>query len=130
MEQILAIQPLPAQTFEETLGTQDCTITLRQLANKGAVVDWTADSSITTDSPTYTTSGAQDSSQSGGLFMDLSISGSPIISGKYCNDRVNLVRAVYLGFSGWLYFADTTGAGQDPYYTGLGSRYLLVYESY
>jgi len=64
-----------------------------------------------------------------GLFISLSIAGNPIISGKYCNDRVNLIRQAYLGFKGWLYFVDSSGQGQDPSYAGLGSRYLLVYES-
>lgn len=64
-----------------------------------------------------------------GLYLSLSINGTPIVSGKYANDRVSLIREAYLGFSGWLYFVDTTGQGSDPYYTGLGSRYLLVYEA-
>lgn len=64
-----------------------------------------------------------------GLFASLSINGTPIISGKYCNDRVNLIRQTYLGFKGWLYFVDAAGKQQDPNYAGLGSRYLLVYES-
>jgi hypothetical protein len=36
------------------------------------------------------------------------------------------VRDLYLGFSGDLFFADTQGTN-DPYYTDLGTRYLLVY---
>lgn len=95
-QQILPVQPIPAQTFEVTLGTQDCTITLRQLST--------------------------------GLFMDLEVGGSPVVSGTYCNDRVNLVRRAYLGFSGALYFVDTMQQQNDPSYEGLGSRYLLVYE--
>lgn len=63
-----------------------------------------------------------------GLFIDLAVSGNPILSGRYCVDRVGLVRYAYLGFIGWLYFVDTQDSS-DPYYTGLGSRYLLVYES-
>ena len=64
-----------------------------------------------------------------GLFISLSIAGTPVISGKYCNDRVSLIRQRYLGFAGWLYFVDISGQGADPDYTGLGSRFLLVYES-
>ena len=63
-----------------------------------------------------------------GLFMDLTKNGAQVISGVYCNDRVNLVRRTYLGVGGALYFVDTSGQGTDPYYTGLGSQYLLVYE--
>lgn len=93
---VIPVQAVPAQTFQITLGTQNCTITLRQLST--------------------------------GLFLDLSVSGSPVVSGTYCNDRVNLVRRAYLGFSGSLYFVDTTHAGSDPSYDGLSTRYLCVYE--
>jgi hypothetical protein len=97
MWQTLAIQPLPAQTFNATLGAQNCTILLQQMRT--------------------------------GLFASLAIAGLPIISGRYCNDRVNLIRQKYLGFTGCLYFVDTTGEGLNPNYAGLGSRYLLIYES-
>ena len=96
-QQVLPIQPVPSQTFQATLGTQNCSITLQQMST--------------------------------GLFVSLSISGAPIISGKYANDRVNLIRQSYLGFVGWLYFVDSSGKGRDPDFSGLGSRYLLVYES-
>jgi hypothetical protein len=96
MQQVIPVQPLPAQTFGATLGGQACTITLQQMVT--------------------------------GLFVSLAIAGSPILSGRYCNDRVGLVRQAYLGFVGWLYFVDTQG-GNDPDYAGLGSRYILVYES-
>ncbi len=95
-QQSVPIQPVPAQTFEVTLGNQDCTITLTQ--------------------------------RSTGLFIDLAVAGNPVLSGTYCNDRVSLVRRAYLGFVGWLYFVDTSNAGVDPTYDGLGSRYLLIYE--
>lgn len=95
-QQVIPIQPVPSQTFQATLGTQNCSITLQWMAC--------------------------------GLFLSLSIAGSPIVSGKYCNDRVSLIREAYLGFAGWLYFVDSTGKGGDPNYEGLGSRYLLVYE--
>jgi hypothetical protein len=96
-QQVIPIQPIPSQTFQATLGTQNCQITLQQMST--------------------------------GLFASLSIDGTLIISGKYCNDRVNLIRQAYLGFTGWLYFVDTTGQQQDPNYAGLGSRYFLIYES-
>jgi hypothetical protein len=147
-QQTLPIQPLPAQTFQAALGDQNCQITLQQMST--------------------------------GLFASLSIDGNLIISSRYCNDRVNLIRQAYLGFVGWLYFVDTapgsTGESQpitplapatvstwtadsdvitadsadatadgflgnapapvvsvplglDPYYDGLGSRFILVYES-
>lgn len=96
-QQVIPVQPVPSQTFQATLGTQNCSITLQWMST--------------------------------GLFASLSINGVPIISGKQCVDRVNLIRAAYLGFKGWIYFVDSTGKGCNPNYNGLGSRYLLVYES-
>lgn len=63
-----------------------------------------------------------------GLFLDLSVAGSPTVQGVLCRDRVRLVRQAYLGFIGDLTFIDTQGAS-DPVYTGLGARYLLGYLS-
>lgn len=99
MQQTIPIQPVAAQTFQATLGAQDCQITLRQFGN--------------------------------GLYIDVlnNTTNTPIVSGRYCVDRVSIIRPAYLGFVGWLYFVDVTQAGQDPDYTGLGSRYQLVYES-
>jgi hypothetical protein len=61
-----------------------------------------------------------------GLFFDLFLNGSQIISAMLCLDRVGLVRQSYLGFIGQLAFVDTQGTN-DPYYTDLGSRYILTY---
>lgn len=61
-----------------------------------------------------------------GLFLDLLINDAPLISGIICLDRVLIVRQPYLGFVGNLIFADTLGL-EDPYYTGLGDRFELVY---
>ena len=61
-----------------------------------------------------------------GLFMDLTVNGAQILTGMICRDRVELVRYAYLGFVGQLSFVDTQGKS-DPYYTGFGSRYELVY---
>jgi len=61
-----------------------------------------------------------------GLFMDVLISGIAVISGVLCLNRVRIVRDAYLGFIGDLAFTDTQGAN-DPDYTGLGTRYVLLY---
>jgi hypothetical protein len=63
-----------------------------------------------------------------GLYLTLVIAGAVIVGSKYCADRVSLVRYAYLGFVGYLYFVDISGAGEDPSYEGLGSQFLLVYE--
>ncbi len=95
-QQVIPVQSVPAQTFQVTLGGQNCQVSLQWMST--------------------------------GLFITLSINGNPVISGRYCNDRVNLIRQKYLGFTGWLYFVDSAGSS-DPNYADLGSRYLLVYES-
>lgn len=61
-----------------------------------------------------------------GVYLDLSVNDSPIVSGVVCRDRVALVRDSYLGFTGDLSFFDTQGAS-DPTYTGFGARFQLVY---
>lgn len=62
-----------------------------------------------------------------GLFLDVFSNGSPVIYGAICEDLNPVVRDAYLGFIGDLTFFDTTGAGADPIYTGLGSRFVLIY---
>ena len=63
-----------------------------------------------------------------GLFLDLSVNNALIVGGVLCLDRTRIVRNAYLGFSGDLFFADVQGT-TDPYYTELGTRYLLFYAS-
>jgi hypothetical protein len=64
--------------------------------------------------------------KSTGMYLDLYVSNSPIITATICLDRVRMVRETYLGFIGDLSFVDTQGAS-DPVYTGLGSRFVLLY---
>lgn len=61
-----------------------------------------------------------------GLFMDVYVSGNLIIAGVICENANFIVRSLYLGFSGDFAFLDTQGA-TDPTFTGLGSRYILLY---
>lgn len=63
-----------------------------------------------------------------GLFLDLEVSGDVIVSAVICEDRTLIVRLAYLGFVGDLAFMDTQGT-DDPLYTGLGSRWVLLYLS-
>ncbi|MGF6604662.1 hypothetical protein P3T23_009418 [Paraburkholderia sp. GAS448] len=64
--------------------------------------------------------------KSTGLYLDLFVAGNPVMSGVLCRDLVYLVREAYLGFTGDLTFMDTEG-GDDPQYSGLGARWLLLY---
>ena len=60
------------------------------------------------------------------LFMDLYVNDEPIKTGAICQDRNRIVRRLYLGFVGDFTFIDTQGTS-DPFYTELGSRFLLIY---
>lgn len=64
--------------------------------------------------------------KSTGLFLDLSVNDVSIVSAVICRDRTLMVRQAYKGFSGDLCFADSQGTN-DPDYTGLDGRYVLVY---
>ena len=64
--------------------------------------------------------------KSTGMYLDLSVSGSPLLTGMLCQDRVKLVRQTYLGFVGDLAFMDTQGF-DAPQFAGLGSRWVLMY---
>ena len=65
--------------------------------------------------------------KSAGLFIDVYLSGEPLIVGVLCRDRSRIVRSKYLGLAGDMYFVDTEGEA-DPYYAGLGSRWVLMFE--
>ncbi|TAL90900.1 MAG: hypothetical protein EPN62_00760 [Candidimonas sp.] len=61
-----------------------------------------------------------------GLYLDLLINNAAVKTAILCRDRVKLIRDEYLGFIGDLVFVDTQGLN-DPDYTGLGVRFVLVY---
>lgn len=61
-----------------------------------------------------------------GVFVDLYILGTPIITGVIVLDRVCIVRDAYLGFIGDLVMIDTQGTS-DPDYSGFGARWQFCY---
>lgn len=61
-----------------------------------------------------------------GLFVDVYVNDVLIIAGVIAENLNRIVRSVYLGFAGDFMFVDTQGS-QNPVYTGLGARYVLVY---
>ena len=61
-----------------------------------------------------------------GLFVDLYSNNALIIAGVLAQNLRLIVISAYLGFIGDLTFYDNQGTS-DPYYTGLGTRYSLVY---
>lgn len=62
-----------------------------------------------------------------GLYFDLTVADTPVVTCVICRDAVNLVNKPASGFVGLLAFIDITGAS-DPTYDGLGVRYFLTYE--
>jgi hypothetical protein len=64
--------------------------------------------------------------KSPGLFLDLLVDDALIVGGVLCLDRVLIVRDLYLDFIGDIAFVDTQGR-DDPVYTGLGTRWLLLH---
>ena len=65
--------------------------------------------------------------RNGNLYFDLSVDGKNILKTVLCLNYTSLINKSYVEFTGNLYFVDTTGSN-DPEYTGLGTRYLLIYE--
>lgn len=68
------------------------------------------------------------SQKSNGLYFDMTVNNNSCVNSVICLNLVGLIREAYYGFSGQLAFFDTQGT-DDPYYTGLGSRYQLIYQS-
>jgi hypothetical protein len=61
-----------------------------------------------------------------GLFATLLVGAEQIVVSQPCQNGNRLVRDAYLGFSGDLAVVDTQGTS-DPVYTGLGTRWQMVY---
>lgn len=63
-----------------------------------------------------------------GMLVDLYVNDALVIGGVIAENVNRIVRSVYLGFIGDIAFIDLQGTS-DPEYTGLGTRYQLVYLS-
>jgi hypothetical protein len=67
-----------------------------------------------------------------GMFMDVYVNGVLEIGAVICENLNRIIRSVYLNktanFAGDFVFFDTQGS-DDPVYTGLGTRYQLLYLS-
>ena len=61
-----------------------------------------------------------------GLFMNVQVNNSDIVTGVLCENLNRIVRSLYLGFSGDFCFFDSQGT-TDPIFSGLGGRYSLAY---
>lgn len=61
-----------------------------------------------------------------GLFADVAVNGVDVVTGVIVRDIVPIISRTYFGVAGNLVIVDTQGA-DDPYYSGLGSRWQLAY---
>lgn len=97
--QIIPLQAVPAQIFNVQLDGQDVILNIYQ--------------------------------KSFGMFADIYLNNVLIVAGVICQNLNALIRGAYLGFSGNLAFidlqTDTNGNGSDPFYTGLGTQFVLAY---
>lgn len=60
------------------------------------------------------------------VYLSLTLPAGSVLNTMMCRNEVLLVRETYLGFVGDLAFIDLQGE-TDPYWDGLGTRYILVY---
>lgn len=60
------------------------------------------------------------------LFVDVYLNGALVKGGVVGRNLTRIIRELWYGFSGDLIFTDTQGT-TDPVYTGLASRYALLY---
>jgi len=104
---------VPSQTLSVVLDGQNCQISVYQ---KQPIVD--------------------EYGVAAGLFFDLIVNGTPIVNTVRCLDRTELLLdRQYLGVVGEFMFLDTlateggppTFNGAPPYYTGLGTQFVLLY---
>jgi len=63
-----------------------------------------------------------------GLYMNVYLDNVLVIAGVVCENLNTIVKSAYRGLSGDLVFLDNQGS-DDPVYSGLGSRFSLVYLS-
>lgn len=61
-----------------------------------------------------------------GLFMDVLVNNQLIIGGVLCQNLNRIIRSAYLGYQGDFVFGDNQDS-EDPFYSGLGTRFTLMY---
>lgn len=62
-----------------------------------------------------------------GLFVDVNVDGADIVTSVIARDNDDILCRKYTGVVGSIKFYDLQGS-TDPHYTGLNSRYVLMYE--
>lgn len=113
--QIIPLQPIPFQTLSSAIGTQNISFNIYA---KNIRVPIVPSGGIPTIPPVY--------EEINPIFIDVYLNDVLIVGGVICNNNTKIIRNAYLGVSGDFAFQDTQGS-DDPQYTGLGSRWLLIY---
>lgn len=62
-----------------------------------------------------------------GLFVDVNVNGVDIVTSVIARDNDDILCRKYTGVADTLRFLDLQGS-TDPEYSGLNSRYVLIYE--
>jgi len=62
-----------------------------------------------------------------GLFVDVNVNGVDIVTSVIARDNDDILCRKYVGVTGTLRFLDLQGS-TDSHYSGLNSRYVLIYE--
>lgn len=69
-----------------------------------------------------------------GMFIDVYLNNALVIGGVQCLNMNRIIRSAYLGYDGDFAFFDTQPTFEggvpifsDPFYAGLGSRFVLAY---
>jgi len=62
-----------------------------------------------------------------GLFVDVNVNGVDLVTSIIARDNDDILCRKYTGVTGTLRFLDLQGS-TDPEYSGLNSRYVLIYE--
>jgi len=62
-----------------------------------------------------------------GLFVDVNVNGADVVTSVIARDNDDILCRKYTGVIGSLKFYDLQGQ-TDPHYSGLNSRYVLMYE--
>ena len=120
--QVVPIQAVPAQVLTVALGNQPCLIRLRA---KQFWVPIHPPGTIVTDPPTEVEVQA--------TFVDLYVGDVLVIGGCLARSGVGVVYDIYLDFVGEISIEDTqpdpVAGPSDPFYQGLGTRFLLAFWS-
>lgn len=110
---IIPVQAVPSQTLLTFVSNQATQINLH------AKNIWVpVNSGIVTDPPVF--------EERNPIFMDVYLNNAPVVSSVLCRNNTKIIRDSYLGYIGDFAFQDTIG-DEDPVYTGLGSRWQLIY---